>query len=92
MESSQNIIPWTCHVCRSQFDTPHGGICARCSKATCLSHLFKIQRNRKIEAEWICDNCLNVEERDLKTKAARFDLNFPSISLRRGSRKKQHVS
>jgi len=91
MVSSQDIIPWTCHVCGAKFDTPHGGICARCSKATCLSHLFNIQRNNKMEAEWVCDNCLNDEEQDLKTKAARFDLNLRSLSFRRTSKGKQHV-
>jgi len=35
MQRKKEIVPWTCHVCGKEFDTPGGGICGECNKPTC---------------------------------------------------------
>jgi len=63
MASSKDVVPWKCHICRSEFDTPSGGICSRCSRATCREHLHQIGQMTKLDAKWVCDNCLTSEEK-----------------------------
>jgi hypothetical protein len=63
MVSSKEVIPWICHICRSEFDTPSGGICSRCNRATCRGHLHQIGQMTKLDAKWVCDNCLTKEEK-----------------------------
>ena len=63
MDSLKHVVPWKCHICRGEFDTPNGGICSRCSRATCRAHLHQIDQMTKLDAKWICDNCLTKEEK-----------------------------
>ncbi len=63
MNSVKEIVPWKCHICSGGFDTPNGGICSRCSRATCHSHLHHIGKKLKLESKWVCDGCLTIEEK-----------------------------
>jgi len=63
MKSAKEIVPWKCHICRKEFDTPSGGICSRCNQATCRKHLHQIGQKTKLDATWACDNCLTNEEK-----------------------------
>lgn len=63
MTTSKEVVPWKCHICRSEFDTPSGGICSRCNKATCREHLHQIGQMTKLDEKWVCDNCLTNEEK-----------------------------
>lgn len=63
MASSKDVVPWKCHICQSEFDTPSGGICSRCNSATCHAHLHQIGQMTKPDAKWVCDNCLTSEEK-----------------------------
>jgi len=63
MNLSKKIIPWTCHVCGGEFDTPGGGICARCNKATCKIHLNHFGEHLIKDAYRVCDNCLTADEK-----------------------------
>lgn len=62
MSVQKDIIPWKCHICSREFDTPGGGICSRCNHATCRTHLHEIGKKLKLESMWVCDNCLTSEE------------------------------
>jgi hypothetical protein len=57
-----DIIPWKCHICNGEFDTPDGGICSRCNRATCRDHLYQLGA-RKMDATWVCQECLTSEEK-----------------------------
>ena len=61
--ASKEIIPWTCHVCGGQFDTPGGGICSRCNRATCRNHLHLRGKKVNLDLTWVCDMCLTTDER-----------------------------
>ncbi len=63
MNSTKDVVPWKCHICRAEFDTPSGGICSRCNRSTCRSHLHEIGKNLKLESKWVCGNCLTNEEK-----------------------------
>ncbi len=63
MAASKEVVPWKCHICQGEFDTPGGGICSRCSRATCREHLHQIGLITKLDAKWVCDNCLTSEEK-----------------------------
>jgi hypothetical protein len=70
MNLSKELIPWTCHVCGRAFDTPGGGICARCNKETCQIHLNRFGNGLIKDAYWVCDNCLTAEEKTKSKTAA----------------------
>ncbi len=59
------IIPWRCHICGDEFHELDGGICARCKKATCLSHLHSLKtpdrKAKGTEKEYICKACRSLE-------------------------------
>jgi len=57
------IVPWKCHICQSEFDTPDGGICSRCSRATCRTDLYQIGAKLKLESQWVCESCLTDAEK-----------------------------
>jgi hypothetical protein len=61
---SSEIIPWTCHICKIQFDTRNGGICSRCNNVTCLNHLFEMNKKKENSKIVICDNCLTADEKE----------------------------
>ncbi|MEW6713941.1 MAG: hypothetical protein AB1306_02465 [Nitrospirota bacterium] len=63
MASSKEIVPWKCHICQGEFETPSGGICSRCNKATCREHLHQIGQETRLDAKWACDKCLTSEEK-----------------------------
>jgi hypothetical protein len=75
MALSKDVVPWKCHICRSEFDTPGGGICSRCSKATCSMHLHQI------DAQWFCDSCLTVEEKAMRRFQPESILRFIVIAV-----------
>jgi ABC-type branched-subunit amino acid transport system permease subunit len=82
------IIPWHCHVCGSKFDTPDGGLCSRCNKATCrkclLPGLDKKQSEGKKTSGYICRNCATPEE--LKKAAPLFKtIRIGSKQIKRAS-------
>ena len=82
------IIPWQCHVCGSKFDTPHGGLCSRCNKATCTSCLLhelgKKQPEGKDTSAYICRSCATPEE--LKNAAPLFKtIRIKSEQIERAS-------
>ena len=60
------IIPWQCHVCGRKFDTPDGGLCSHCNKATCrrclIPELNKEQVESKKASGHVCRNCATPEE------------------------------
>ena len=31
------VVPWICHLCRSEFDALKGGLCKICNEPTCLA-------------------------------------------------------
>ena len=66
--SSKDIVPWICHVCIGEFDTPNGGICARCKLPSCRLHLDNIQGKENVESYWVCEKCLTDEEKTNKEK------------------------
>jgi len=87
---NKTIIPWQCHICRSEYDTPGGGICSRCSRATCRTHLYKMGAKLKLDSQWVCEQCLtDVEKTNTKTKwTIRLrNLTFKRIIHREGKRK-----
>jgi hypothetical protein len=75
---TKDIVPWKCHICKGDFDTPDGGICARCSRATCRDHLHQIGA-KKLEATWVCAGCLTSEE---KSKSKKFILSTHTLKDR----------
>jgi hypothetical protein len=91
MNSSNEIVPWVCHICGGEFDTPHGGICGRCHGATCFSHLYHIGKKLKVESQWICDHCLTEEEKTEKKNLNRFTLQLPNKALKRDAAKKRRA-
>lgn|SRR5574341_306297 len=60
------IIPWHCHICGSKFAAPDGGLCSRCSKATCRSCLIPELNKKQMEAKeasvYVCRHCATPEE------------------------------
>lgn len=78
MKSLNEIVPWVCHICGVELDTPNGGICGRCHRVTCLWHLYHIGKKLRAESQWICDHCLTEEEKIEKKKAPRFTLKLPN--------------
>ena len=44
MDTNESI-PWVCSVCGAKFSTDHGGICEKCSRPVCLSHLFVVEES-----------------------------------------------
>jgi hypothetical protein len=60
------IIPWHCHVCGNGFETPDGGLCFRCSKATCRKCLLSGIQNRqgagKTTSGFVCTQCATPQE------------------------------
>ena len=82
MPSLNNIVPWKCHICNVEFDKPHGGICSRCSKATCRDHLHQLGA-KKLDATWVCQACLTSEEKTkkrVKWKTRLSNLSFKRIA------------
>lgn len=63
---TKDIVPWKCHVCKGEFDTPDGGVCAKCSRATCRNHLHQIGAI-KSKSTWVCQDCLTSEEKAKNT-------------------------
>ena len=63
MNSVKKIVPWKCHICQREFDTPRGGICSRCNKATCRKHLKQIGKKLELETRWVCDNCISNDDK-----------------------------
>ena len=61
--NQSNVVPWKCHVCQREFDMRGGGLCHRCNKTTCRSHLNQVGARLKLEATWVCDDCLTEDER-----------------------------
>ncbi len=92
MKSSKEIVPWVCHICGGEFDTPHGGTCSRCKEVTCLTHLYDTGKKMKIASQWTCDYCLTEEEKAEKRRTLRFALKWPRKSLKRGTTKKGRFS
>ena len=61
----KEIIPWTCHICHSEFSYEYGGVCARCSKATCEDDLriIKLVKNDATEnSQFVCVGCVKPGE------------------------------
>ena len=63
MSQPKEVVPWKCHIRHREFDTPSGGVCSRCSRATCREHLHQIGKKLKLETKWVCNNCLTSEEK-----------------------------
>ena len=87
MKSSKEIVLWVCHICGEEFDTPHGGICGRCQRVTCLPHLYDTGRKLKVKSQWTCDDCLTQEEKAEKKKTSRFALKLPNKLFKRDAAK-----
>jgi protein-arginine kinase activator protein McsA len=69
MNSANNSIPWTCNICKNHYDTSNGGICFRCNQPTCSGHLTKLKNDKTLNVEWVCDKCLdNQERKQIKTQ------------------------
>lgn len=37
MNTSNSVIPWTCHVCGKEFKFSNGGLCTKCNQTLCLT-------------------------------------------------------
>ncbi len=54
------IIPWRCHVCGGEFETPGGGRCGKCGKVTCKACLktSMVQSDQgKKQIILVCQKC-----------------------------------
>ncbi|MGA2317460.1 MAG: hypothetical protein ABSG71_13905 [Thermodesulfobacteriota bacterium] len=89
MNAVKQVVPWKCHICYGEFDTPSGGICSRCNRATCHAHLYQIGKKLKLESEWVCYGCLTNEEK--ASKKNKFTVKLPNLPLKR-TRKKLRVA
>jgi protein-arginine kinase activator protein McsA len=89
--SSKEIVPWVCHVCKGESNTPGGGICARCKQPTCRSHINDLGEAKKLEFQWVCDHCLTTDENIGKQKQKKPTLKLPNISLKRDAGKKRRA-
>jgi hypothetical protein len=65
---SRAVIPWKCHICGGEFDTPGGGICSRCNRATCRTHLHLLDKKLKSESKWVCKDCIAIAEKKANSK------------------------
>lgn len=81
MSIVKDVVPWKCNICHSEFDAPGGGICARCNRATCRSHLHEIGKKVKPEYGWVCDNCLTGEEKADKIAQSKSILRINIIAV-----------
>jgi len=81
MSTAKDIVPWKCNICHSEFDAPGGGICSRCNRATCRSHLHEIGKKVKLESGWVCDNCLTSEEKAEKIAQSKSILRVIIIAV-----------
>ncbi len=82
MNISKEIVPWKCHVCRSEFDIPRGGVCSRCRQATCRQHLNQIGTKIKLEPTWVCSACLTSEEKTTIKLTSKISNLFRSVRLK----------
>lgn len=81
MVSSKDVVPWKCHICRSEFDTPSGGICSRCNRSTCRKHLHQIDQKTKLDVKWVCGNCLTTEEKKKRIVQPKSILHLIAIAV-----------
>jgi hypothetical protein len=66
MQRKTEIVPWRCHVCGKEFDTPGGGICGKCNKPTCkiclgVGALYQVSKAKDARAP-ICKSCAKAKE------------------------------
>lgn len=85
MTSKKEVVPWKCHICHEEFDTPSGGMCSRCNRSTCRAHLHQIGRRMKLESKWVCNDCLTHEEKTVKK--GKWTLKLFNLSLKRTLKK-----
>jgi len=76
----KEVVPWKCHICAGEFDTPGGGVCSRCNRATCRAHFYQLAKKLKFESMWVCEECLTLDEKKFKKK--RWSLKLPDLFKR----------
>ena len=56
------MLPWTCHRCKSKFTTENGGVCERCGELTCKEH-FAENTQKESPGGVVCTECATGREK-----------------------------
>jgi hypothetical protein len=65
MCTSNEFIPWTCHVCGKEYGEKEGGLCVRCKQVACDKHLriLLVDDISGEKGKLICERCLEKNEK-----------------------------
>ena len=69
MANLQSVVPWSCPICKGQFDPTLDPTCAaacsRCGRVMCRSHLNHLAHDYECSDNSciVCDECLKQGER-----------------------------